>query len=151
MQFSDEEIETVKFDFSKRFLNQWLVVEIPLSRESKGKFLTDMVDVSASIGSDGRIKRVASVGSRAQVILSSLETYVSVYLERINRANDQADFSKSNTDARKAAAMTTVAIAIPVSLAVFLSMIVLVLIIRIELHARKFASDFNQSISVGKE
>ena len=141
-QFSDQEIEIVKLNFSKRFLSQWLIDEILLPPALKNKFLSDISDASILIGKDGRVNRIGDPNSRSKVVIESFEAYVSSYLASLDEASDRVVSSKSDVEAAKMEALTMVAFAIPVSVAIFLSMIVLILIIRIEMHARNIANDF---------
>ena len=149
-QFSEEEIETVKLNFSRRILNQKLLVDIYVPPRIKDRYLGDLVSVSNLIGADGRINRISNLSARAELILTALDSYISIYLKNIDRAEDKVAAEKSEAEARKSLALTASAIAIPVSAALFLSIIVLILFIRIELHARNFSEDFRRSISLGE-
>ena len=150
-QFSEDEIEKVKLNFSRRILNQKLLVDTSIPSRIKDRYLSDVVSVSNLIGTDGRINRISNVSARAEVILISLDSYISIYLKNIGLAKDRVAAEKSEAEARKSFALTSSAVAIPVSAALFLSILVLILFIRLELHARNFSEDFRRSIASDNE
>ena len=141
-QFSTDEMGDAKSYFPTRLLNEWLLEEVPVPPDWKGRMLNDLVSAALVIGSDDRIKRIGSLDGRAKIIMEAFETFVTKYLDRIDLARREALDEKSGADAAKALITTQILIAITVAVGIFLSMIGLILLIRMELHLRKLAHDY---------
>jgi flagellar basal body-associated protein FliL len=143
--FAEDQIEEAGNYFSVRLLNEWLLIEIPVSRNWRDRLINDLVKVSKQIGVDERIARISSIEGRSRVIMDSVETFVTSYLKNIDIAEDAARRKQSDEADRKALITTQILIAIPIAIGIFLSMIGLILLIRMELHLRKLSSDYRKA------
>ena len=147
--FTDEQLEEANLYFSVRLLNEWLMVEVPIPTTKRGALIDELVIASEQIGSDDRIGRIGSVEGRSSVLMESIEKYVSTYLDNLERAERFAFSVQSEEDERKRVITSQLLIAIPIAAGIFLSMIGLILLIRMELHLRKFSSDYRE-VNLGR-
>lgn len=143
--FLNDELELVSPFFPKRLLNEWLMEEVPIPSGWRERMLQDLVVAAQLIGQDTRIMRVSSLDGRAEIIMESFQAYVLAYSEQVDSAIEKFNRQREVIQAEKEALTTGILTSLPIILVIFLSLIGLILMIRIELHLRHLANDYNKA------